>query len=124
MPTTNPSRRQFVKRATAASAFAFQVVPSSVWGANERLQVACIGIGGKGASDLGGVAKAGARIVALCDVDENRRVRKKNKDARAQFPDAPFYRDFREMLASESEKIDGVTVSTPDHAHCHAAVAA
>ena len=64
------SRRSVVK-GTAAAAFAFTFVPARVWGANERVRVGCIGIGGKGASDVADIAAAGADIVALCDVDDN-----------------------------------------------------
>ncbi len=115
------SRRQFV-RAAAAAPFAFTFVPSSVWGANERVNVACIGIGGKGASDVAGVHRAGGNIVALCDVDDGRRA--KGKDARELHPRAKFFRDFRVMLDKEDKNIDAVTVSTPDHTHCPASVMA
>ena len=77
-------RRSLLKAGTAA-AFSFQFVPAHVWGANERLQVGCIGIGGKGAGDVADVAAAGGKIVALCDVDDNRRVRK-GMDARELHP--------------------------------------
>jgi len=120
MPTKkNVSRRRFLGTA-AATSFAFTFVPSTSFGANDRINVGCIGVGGKGASDLTGVAEAGGQIVALCDVDDNR----KRKEATEPFTDAKFYRDFREMLESEGDKIDAVTVSTPDHVHCHASVMA
>ena len=63
----NLSRRQFI--GASSSAFAFQFVPSRVWGANERINVAGIGVGGKGTADVASAANAGANIVALCDVD-------------------------------------------------------
>ena len=116
------SRRNVVKGA-AAAAFGFTFVPGRVWGANERVRVGCIGIGGKGASDVADIAAAGADIVALCDVDDNRRVRKR-KDARETYPGAQFYRDFRVMLEKNENRLDAVSVSTPDHTHCHAAVTA
>ena len=118
-PVTN--RRTMIK--AAAAAFAFQFVPEQVWGANERLQVGCIGIGGKGSGDVADVAAAGGKIVALCDVDDNRRIRK-GKDQRELHPQASFHRDFRVMLDKHDREIDAVTVSTPDHVHCHAAVTA
>jgi predicted dehydrogenase len=122
MKTSRTSRRSVIK-AGAAAAFAFQFVPQHVWGANERLQVGCIGIGGKGTGDVADVAAAGGQIVALCDVDDNRRVRK-GKDPRELHPKASFHRDFRVMLDKHERQIDAVTVSTPDHVHCHAAVMA
>ena len=127
--TTDPSRRSFLKK-SAATAFGFQIVPSTVWGANERLYVGAIGINGKGASDIQGVTAAGAKVVALCDVHERGvRKRKNDKPGRKRrpstidkFPEANFYKDFRLMLEKEGKHIDAVTVSTPDHLHCHAAV--
>jgi len=116
------NRRTFV-RGTAASAFAFTVLPGRVWGANERINLACIGIGGKGAGEVADLSAAGANIVALCDVDDNRRTRK-GEDARDLHPRATFYRDFRELLDREDKTIDAVSVSTPDHVHCHASVMA
>ncbi len=118
-----PTRRRFLKGA-ASTAFAFQVVPSTVFGANERLQVACIGVGGKGAGEVRDIASAGADIVALCDVDDQRRVGKRSKDATVEHPKATFYKDFRMLLDKEGDRIDAVSVSTPDHTHCHAAVTA
>lgn len=114
------NRRQF-SRSLFASALAFNYLPKSVFGANSRLQVACIGIGGKGYSDVSGVAGAGADIVALCDVHDGRRVNRNNRDHTINFPRARFYRDFRKMLESMGDRIDAVTVSTPDHTHFHPA---
>ncbi len=117
--TKTSSRRSFLKKtATGAAAFGFQVVPSTVWGANERLHVGSIGIGGKGAGDVRDIAAAGAEIVSLCDVDERRR----GKNMTEAFPKASFYKDFRMMLDKEGKHLDAVSVSTPDHLHCHAAV--
>ena len=115
-------RRSLIQGA-AASACAFSYVPQRVWGANERVRLGCIGIGGKGAGDVADLAAAGADIVALCDVDDNRRGRKR-KDARATYPKASFERDFRVMLEKNEKRLDAVSVSTPDHTHCHAAVTA
>ena len=77
-----------------------------------------IGVGGKGQSDVRAVSNNG-NIVALCDVDERRASETFN-----QFPDAAKYRDYREMLDKEHKNIDAVTISTPDHIHAPAAMAA
>ena len=111
------SRRQFLG-ASASTAFAFQFVPSHVWGANDKVNVAGIGAGGKGASDISGSAGHGANIVALCDTDDNRAAGTYKK-----FPKAKRYKDFRVMLEKQKD-IDAVTVSTPDHVHAFAAMAA
>jgi predicted dehydrogenase len=120
------NRRTFLRGtagAATATAFSFMVLPSRVWGANERVNLGCIGIGGKGAGEVTDLSAAGANIVALCDVDDNRRARR-GEDAREVHPKAAFYRDFREMLDREDKTLDAVTVSTPDHTHCYAAVSA
>ncbi len=111
------SRRSFVTGGSA-SALAFTVVPKRVFGANERLNVAAIGVGGKGASDIADASAAGCNIVALCDVDEERAGR-----VFAGFPAAGRYKDFRVMLEKQRD-IDAVIVSTPDHTHAVAAVMA
>jgi predicted dehydrogenase len=111
------SRRNFVG-AAASSAFVFTFVPSRVWGANDRLNIAGIGAGGKGASEINDSAREGCNIVALCDVDDTRAAGTYKK-----FPGAKKYKDFRVMLEKQKD-IDAVTVSTPDHTHAPAAVMA
>ena len=68
--TYHYSRRGFIG-AAASSAFAFSFLPSRVFGANERLQVAGIGVGGKGKGDFDGLAMHGD-VIAACDVDSRR----------------------------------------------------
>ena len=88
--------------------------------ANEKLNIAGIGVGGKGSSDVDGAASAGNNnVVALCDVDWKRAA-----DTFKRYPNAKQYKDFREMLEKECNNIDAVTISTPDHMHAPAAVAA
>jgi predicted dehydrogenase len=115
------TRRGFIRgTAGAAGALAFPlVVPSRVFGANERVHVACIGAGGKGEVDVQGAAAGGATVAFLCDVDEGRAGAMQKK-----YPSAKRYRDFREMLEKEVKGIDAVTVSTPDHTHAPAALMA
>ena len=62
--TFHYSRRTFIG-AAAASAFSFQFLPSRVFGANERLQVAGIGVGGKGKGDFDGLAMHGDVVAVL-----------------------------------------------------------
>ncbi len=117
MTSTRVTRRTFVGSA-AASALAFTYLPRRVFGANERLNVAGIGVGGKGAGDVRDVAAAGCNIVALCDVDEQRAA-----GTFKQFPQARRYADFRVMLEKQKD-IDAVTISTPDHTHAPASIMA
>ena len=102
----------------ASSAFAFQFLPSRVFGANNRLQVAGIGVGGKGKGDFDGLAMHGD-VVAACDIDARRldvAVRKHENAAK--------FSDYREMLSQLGDKIDAITVSTADHTHAPAAMMA
>lgn len=113
-----PSRRHFLQGAAAAAGAA--LAPNILLGqsASRKLNVAAIGCGGKGMSDIQEIAK-GNEIVALCDIDH-----KRAGDAFAKFPDAKQFFDFREMFETMGDKIDVVTISTPDHTHFPAAVAA
>ncbi len=87
-------------------------------GPNETLNIACIGVGGKGKSDTEQAAHHG-RIVAICDIDDER------LSAMAQSrKDAKKFVDYRELLHELDSKIDAVVVSTPDHSHAPAAVRA
>ena len=115
------TRRGFVGRAAAGAAL-FTIVPRHVLGGpghtppSEKLHIACIGIGGKGASDAQSVSSE--NIVALCDVHDGYAARTYQR-----FPKAKRYRDFRVMLDKE-KSIDAVTVATPDHTHAVIAMAA
>ena len=105
------TRRRFLG-ASAVVTMGVQVVPSRVFGANSRLAVAGIGVGGKGRADVTGAANAGADIVALCDVDENR-----GASMFKSYPKAKRFNDFRVMLENMGNSIDACTISTPDHTH-------
>ncbi len=117
------SRRTFLKQAGAAAAFT--IVPRFVLGKgfvapSDTLYIAGIGVGGKGTSDLTEFAKSkNVRIAFLCDVDD-----KMAAESRKNFPAAPYYKDFRMLLDKEAKNIDAVSVSTPDHTHAAAALAA
>lgn len=84
---------------------------------NEKLNIAMIGSGGRGAANLASVR--GENIVALCDVDERRAAK-----AFVQYPNASKFADFRVMLDKVGHEIDAVVVSTPDHIHAPASVTA
>ncbi len=108
------TRRQFLSRTSSAlgtAALAFPFV-GQVLGANDRIHIACIGVGGKGDSDSSDAKRCGGTIVAICDVDRNTLARKAK-----EFPNAKQYTDFRKLLDEMCREIDAVTVSTPDHTH-------
>jgi predicted dehydrogenase len=105
------SRRHFVRSITAS---ALTASASPAWayrrilGANERLNIGAIGVGGRGAGDLDAVASE--NIVAICDVDENAL-----GVAGGRFPMAVKYFDYRQLL--ERKDLEAVVVGTPDHHH-------
>ena len=116
------SRRSFLKKGVVASSFF--IVPRYVLGGtgytapSDRLNIAAIGAGGKGSSDIFNASVKGReRIAALCDVDFSGSAKK----SVANFPDAKLYKDYRVML-DEMKDIDAVTISTPDHSHGPAAM--
>ncbi len=125
------SRRKFLQTA-AISGAGFYLVPRHVLGGagynapSDRLNIAGIGVGGKGWSDIRSsvvldenTGDTVENIVALCDVDDVRAA-----DAYNAFPKVKKYRDFREMLDKHNKDIDAVIVATPDHQHAVAAMAA
>jgi predicted dehydrogenase len=115
------SRRDFMGSAAAAVA-AFTIVPRHVLGGtgnkppSEKLNIAGVGSGGMGASNINACSDIGENIVALCDVDDDRA-----KDTFNRYPKARKWKDFRKML-DEQKDIDAVIVATPDHTHAVAAM--
>ncbi len=119
--TKSTTRRQFIKSTLATTAgliVSARVGGLPVLSANDKLNIAVIGCGGRGAENLKQVEKED-NIVALCDVDERR--------AASSFklhPEARKYNDFRRMFDKMEKEIDAVVVSTPDHTHAAAGVMA
>ena len=132
--STPLSRREFLGK-TAASAAGLMVVPRHVIGAqkdkkkkapSDTLNIGCVGVGGKGFSDVQAVSTE--NIVALCDVDATMMdaflsSADHPSEYKAKYEKAHIYRDFREMLDRE-KSIDAITVSTPDHTHAIIALTA
>ena len=87
--------------------------------ANDKLNVAGIGVAGQGGGNIDNVARLGQNIAALCDVDHAYAAGTFKK-----YPQAKVFKDFRRMLDEGGKGIDAVVVSTPDHTHAVAAVAA
>ncbi len=116
-------RREFIRQ-TGLAAAGFFIVPRHVIGKgytapSDKLNIAAIGAGGKGTSDLNNAFNKGANnVVAFSDVDWSQA-----KTSIDRFPNAKKYHDFREMLDQSGKDIDAVTISTPDHFHAYAAMA-
>ena len=128
MKKNNPkknTRRDFIKHG-ALAASSFFIVPRYVLGGDgytspsDKLNIAGIGVGGKGTSDLWYASDEGKEnVVALCDVDMGDISAK----SRNRFPKANFYQDYRVMFDKQKD-IDAVTISSPDHVHALQALAA
>lgn len=105
------TRRRFLQSSGAAAAIlAYGSHATYAKGANEKLNVACCGVGGRGADDLGGVL--GENVVAVCDIDD------KNLDhGGRRAPTAQKFNDYRIMLDKMHKEIDAIVVATPDHMH-------
>jgi predicted dehydrogenase len=139
--TSRISRRTFVRdtgRAAAAFALAPMIVPRHVLGGvgyrapSRTLNVACVGIGGMGMSNMNVLVQAGENVVAVCDVDfpfVERQLAGRLRPPQGQTSSTPEslklkeayekaakYEDFRVMLERQKD-IDAVLIATPDHTH-------
>jgi len=113
--TLPPTRRGLLQLGAAAplgylfSGPAWSVVRAA--GANEKLRVAGIGVGGKGFSDIE-QAGAAMEVAALCDIDDERLEKRATT-----WPKARKFHDYRKLFDEVGQEIDAVVVSTPDHSH-------
>lgn len=108
------SRRNFLLSAAATGAAA-SLFPGRVLGANERVNIGIIGMGGKGTAHFNDFSKIpNMEIIAVCDADTKRMGTAGDKIAKHQ--------DMRRLL--EMKDIDAVVIATPDHWHCLAAIMA
>jgi len=121
------SRRLFLKQAAAFSSM--MVLPtiltkaaSGIYepavgfaGANERVNLACCGIGNQGGSDVFSLYDSGlCNIVALCDTEIGE---PRTQKVLQKFPDVPRFQDFRQMFDKMGNQFDAVLVGVPDHSH-------
>lgn len=114
------TRRRFLKTAAltglgVALGPRAPAIATSAESPNEKLNVGVVGVAGRGGANLGGVS--GENVVALCDIDERRL-----HAASQKFKQAATCFDFRKML--DRTDLEAVVVSTPDHTHAVASVAA
>ncbi len=116
LPMKSISRRTWIQSSAAVSCgfWLGTTAEAKIPSANDKLNLAFIGVGGRGAANLGGLSKQ--NLVAFCDVDGTRA-----KAAFEKHPNVPRYTDYRKMLDNEAKNIDGVVISTPDHTHFHPA---
>jgi len=120
------SRRRFLQSSAALGSILFLPKLSLAKSANGKLQHASVGVGGMGFSDLQSLVAGGTTdIVALCDVDAGNLAKAAEwLKTEHKIESVRQYRDWREMLEKEGDKIDSVNVSTPDHMHAPIAYSA
>jgi len=111
------TRRDFLARAGGAALVAPLFINSRVFGANSRINLAGIGMGGQGRGDLGGaLGFKEIQAVAVCDVvEEHCNQAKAMVDSRYGNSDCWAYNDYRDIIARDD--IDAVLIGTPDHWH-------
>ena len=111
-PTT---RRFFIGAATAAAA-------TRVWGANDKINVGIVGIGGRGSNHLDEYSRniPTARVVGLCDVNQTMREVAQSRLLKAGGEKAKEYEDMREMFADKN--VEAVSIATPNHWHALSAI--
>ena len=124
MKPQQKNRRSFLKNAALLSAAAslpslVTKAASTPWissgKAGDKVNLACIGIGNQGGSDVLSFAKTGlANFVAFCDVDMGA---PHTQEVLKKFPDVPRFQDFRTMLEKMGNQIEAVSVGVPDHSH-------
>src|SRR5690349_5325746 len=114
----NTGRRQFVK--AAAAAIATSRFP--ILGANDRINVGIVGLGGRGTDHMESYASldSDARIAALCDVNQSARERAVAAVRKLKGYDAKEYTDMRALF--ESKDIDAVSLPLPNHWHALATI--
>jgi predicted dehydrogenase len=121
---TKRSRRQFLRRSSAAVAGLGLAAPLEGRAADgkpvapsDRIGVGLIGCRGMGWSDMRSALETNeVECVALCDVDQRELDRRQQDAIVAQGKAPKQYRDFRKLL--DDPEVDAVIIGTPDHWHC------
>ncbi|HKE56482.1 MAG TPA: Gfo/Idh/MocA family oxidoreductase, partial [Pyrinomonadaceae bacterium] len=119
------TRRDFMKTSVAAAGAAavyHRNVHATILGANDRINIGCIGVGGRGSNVMGWVMEVGkgnypAQVIAVCDV-----YRKRLNKAKEASSAGLATLDYREVIARKD--VDAVIIATPDHWHAPIAIEA
>ena len=122
MVPESTGRREFLK-AAGGVALSSSFFTGKIRGANDRVNIAFIGVGRMGSGNIGYAAKVpGFQIVAVCDVYQTALEKAQAQARRLGFEEVKAVKDFREILADKS--IDAVSIATPDHWHAYLTVEA
>ena len=116
--STDVTRREMLKTSLLSGAglwLGAHTAQAESTSPNEKLNIACIGLGNQGNANLGLVSSQ--NIVGLCDVDSAR-----TDKYQAKFPKAKSFADYRVMLDKLENEIDAVVVTTPNHTHATIAI--
>ncbi len=114
---TNRIQRRTVLRSLIAGTAGTMAAPAilKAQSPNEKVNLACIGIGGRGVAVIKELYETGlVNVVALCDTHLGS---PETAEIEAMFPNAPGFRDFRQMFDKVGKTFDAVAISTPDHSH-------
>src|SRR5688572_3580557 len=108
------TRRFFMGALTAASAV-------RVWGANDKVSLGIVGLGGRGSGHLNTYTSLSeAQVVAICDVNQAARERAQATLSRKSLEKAREFEDMRQMFADP--KVEAVSIATPNHWHALSAI--
>jgi len=110
------NRREFLEAAALTAA-----VPSGSWAASDKVNIAIVGVGGRGSSHVGDFARRqDANLAAVCDVDTARTERAVQTYYSARNTKPKVYGDLRKLY--EDKDIDAVIIATPNHWHALATI--
>ncbi|MBY5958743.1 Gfo/Idh/MocA family oxidoreductase [Membranicola marinus] len=118
------SRRSFIKKTTLAGSAAIvapTIVSANVFGANERVNVAVLGIHGRGKSHIKGfMAQDNVQVTTLCDPDMNLLKERQQSFKETYNKDVALEQDIRRVIANDD--IDIISLATPNHWHALATI--
>jgi len=124
MTRKETTRRHFLRRCAAATISIPTFVQARAFGANDRIVMGCIGMGGQGRGDMNGfMSFSDVRVVAVCDVvDDHLNQARQQVNRKYRNQDCRAYKDFREVITRDD--IDVIFIGTPDHWHAVISIAA
>ena len=118
------TRRNFFKHCAGTAVALPLIVDARAFGANDRINMGFIGMGGQGRGDMGGFMNfKDVRVVAVCDVvDDHLAMGRNQVNGKYGNSDCKTYKDWRDVIARDD--IDAIFIGTPDHWHAVIAIAA